>query len=351
MRRTAPLLAAALMATTAAVATDAEAETTIKWLSQSQANSTQFPIETATMESIEAEDGLDLAVERSEFQALGINLGDALRLVRAGTFDVVSTQVGQVAKDDAFLEGIDLIGVSTNMEALRESVDAYRDAFNARLEERFGVRALAIWPFGPQIFLCNQPIETLDDLEGLKVRSFTASMSTLIERLGATPVTLSFPEVYPALQRGVASCGITSATSSNTGKWPEVTTHLMPLSVSGSVQAHVVNVEWWNNLPEDVQTALAAEFAEMESNLWDLASKTNDDAIACSTGSLDCPGEPHQKYEMVLVEVSDADVQKVADIAAEVVVGEWAERCEQTYPGCTEVWNETIGAVRGIKVE
>ena len=183
------------------------------------------------------------------------------------------------------------------------------------------------------------------------MRSFTASMSTLIERLGATPVTLSFPEVSPALQRGVASCGITSATSSNTGKWPEVTTHLLPLSVSGSVQAHVVNVEWWNGLPEDVRAALAEEFEAMESDLWELASRTNDDAIACSTGSPDCAGDPHQKYEMVLVEVSDADIQKIADIAAEVVVGEWAGRCEQTYPGCTGVWNETIGAARGIEVE
>ena len=46
---------------------------------------------------------------------LGLNLGDALRLVRSGAYDVVSTQVGLASRDDPFLEGIDLIGVSTNM--------------------------------------------------------------------------------------------------------------------------------------------------------------------------------------------------------------------------------------------
>jgi TRAP-type C4-dicarboxylate transport system substrate-binding protein len=349
MRRSTQTLAALLLALAAAA--PAQAETAVRWLSQSQTNSAQYPIETATMEAIDALEGLDLTVQRSEFQALGLELSDALRLTRAGTFDIVSAQVGQVARDDAFLEGIDLIGVSTDMASLEEAVDAYRDAFNARLEERFGVRALAIWPFGPQIFLCNQEITTLDDLEGLKVRSFTASMSTLLERLGATPVTLSFPEVYPALQRGVASCGITSATSSNTGKWPEVTTHLMPLSVSGSVQAHLVNLDWWNGLPEASQTALADASQTMETELWALANSVNDEAIACSTGQPTCKGAPHTAYDMTLVEVSPDDIDRVKAIAAEVVVGDWAERCEQTYEGCTQVWNDTIGAARGITVQ
>ena len=34
------------------------------------------------------------------------------------------------------------------------------------LEKRFGVRPVAIWPFGGQIFFCNEPIATLDDLKG-----------------------------------------------------------------------------------------------------------------------------------------------------------------------------------------
>lgn len=348
MRRS--LLSMTAIALAMAASLPAQAETAIRWLSQSQPHSTQYPIETASMEAIAALEGADLSVERSEFQALGINLGDALRLVRAGTFDIVSTQVGLVARDDAFLEGIDLVGVSTDVAELRAAVDAYRDAFNARLEERFGVRSLAIWPFGPQIFFCNEPISTLDDINGLKVRSFTASMSTLLERLGATPVTLAFPEVYPALQRGVASCGITSATSANTGKWPEVTTHILPVAVSGAVQAHLVNAAWFDGLPGETQTALAVEFTAMEDALWELAAKTNADAIACSTGG-ECSGDPHTAYQNVLVEVSETDLARVREISSEVVVGEWAERCERTFAGCTARWNETIGAARGISIE
>ena len=137
--------------------------------------------------------------------------------MRGGSYDVVSTQVGLASRDDPFLEGIDLIGVSTNMDDLQAAVDAYREIFDKRISERFGAKVLAIWPFGPQVFFCNQPIKTLDDLKTLRVRSFTPSMSKLIEALGATPVSIPFPEVYPSLQRGVANCGVTSPTSANTG--------------------------------------------------------------------------------------------------------------------------------------
>ncbi|MBJ3778017.1 TRAP transporter substrate-binding protein [Acuticoccus mangrovi] len=320
----------------------------VRWLSQTQQQQAQYPAEAAAVEAVGA---AGFAVDRNEFQALGLNLTDALRLAGTGVFQIVSTQVGSVAKDDPFLEGIDLIGVSTDMGELKDAVEAYRTAFNDRLAERFGVKALAIWPFGPQVFLCNQEISGLADLEGLKVRSFTASMSTLLSELGATPVTLSFPEVYPALQRGVASCGVTSPTSSNTGKWPEVTTHVMPLSVSGSVQAHLVNLAWYNGLPADKRAALDAAMADMEAALWELATKSNEDALACTTGQDSCPGGIYNVYDNTLVPVSEADKALVTTIAKEKILPEWAERCTAAYPECKTIWSQTVGAARGLSLD
>ncbi len=320
----------------------------VRWLTQTQQNNAQFPIESA---AIEAATAAGFTVSRNEFQVLGLNLADALRMASTGTFQVVTTQIGSAAKDDAFLEGIDLIGVSTDMDELKAAVDAYREAFNTRLGERFGVKALAIWPFGPQVFLCNEPVESLASMQGLKVRSFTASMSEMLTNVGATPVTLSFPEVYPALQRGVASCGVTSPTSANTGKWPEVTTHVYPLAVSGSVQAHLVNLEWLNSLNAEEQAALATVLSDMEAQLWELATTTNDTALSCTTGG-ECPaGGLYTAYDLTLVQVSEADKTLVTEIAVDKILPEWAGRCAATFPDCAKVWNETIGATRGLKIE
>lgn len=326
----------------------AMAQAPVRWLSQSQAVSTQFPVENAAMERITT--GLNVRIERSEFQGLGINMADALRLVRAGTFDVVSAQIGLASRDDPFLEGIDLIGVSTDLAELRGAVNAFREVFDARIQQRFGAKVVAIWPFGSQVFFCSQPIRTLEDLRGQRVRSFTASMSQLLERLGATPVTLSFPEVYPALQRGVASCGITSPTSANTGKWPEVTTHLLPLSVSGAVQAHLVNLAWWNRQTPAQREAYMAQFTRMENDLWELARTTNEDATNCSLGRPECLRQAHQPFNMTLATVSEADKTRLRRISEEVILSEWAARCNRAYPGCAQVWNDTVGRARGMAI-
>ena len=341
------MMSALVAGTALAFAGSADAQS-MRLITQNEEQRAQYPAEAAALEALQA-NGFD--VTRNEFQALGINLADGLRLLSTGAFDMATVQVGSVAKDDPFLEGIDLIGVSTNMTDLKAAVDAYRDVFNARLGEKFGVQAAAIWPFGPQGCLCNAEIASLDDIDGLKVRSFTASMSTLLENLGATPVTLSFPEVYPALQRGVASCGVTSPTSSNTGKWPEVTTHLYPLSVSGSIQSHMVNLDWLNGLTEEQRTAFEKGMADMEAALWDLAISTNDTAQSCSTGG-DCPdGGIYTSYTMQLVPVTDADKARVAEISVTKILPEWAEKCEASYPGCKDIWNQTVGAARGLSIE
>jgi len=346
MRRAHTLLAAAFAVTVSAGTAFAQAP--VRWLSQSQQLSSQFPIESAAMERMST--ALNLRIERSEFQTLGINMADALRLVRSGSFDVVSAQIGLAARDEPFLEGIDLIGVSTDIDELRGAVNAFRAVFDQRIEQRFGAKVLAIWPFGPQVFFCNQPIRNLDDLRGLRVRSFTASMSSLLERLGATPVTLAFPEVYPALQRGIAACGLTSATSANTGKWPEVTTHLLPLSVSGAVQAHLVNLAWWNRLTPAQREAFTTQAQRMESELWDLARSTNEDATNCSTGRPSCQRTVHGAFNMTLVDVSEADKTRLRRISEEVILAEWAQRCNRAYPNCGQVWNETVGRVRGMVI-
>ena len=91
------------------------------------------------------------------------------------------------ARDDPFLEGIDLVGVSTNLKDLRTAVDAYRKALDTRLQKRFNVKILTLWPFGPQVFFSNKPIKGVEDFKGLKIRSFTPSMAKLIEYFGAIP--------------------------------------------------------------------------------------------------------------------------------------------------------------------
>jgi TRAP-type C4-dicarboxylate transport system substrate-binding protein len=186
-------------------------------------------------------------------------------------------------------------------------------------------------------------------MKGLKVRSFTPSMAALIQSLGATPVTLQFSEVYPALQRGVANCGVTSPTSGNTGKWPEVTTHFLPLSVSGSVQGHFMNLDHWKKFSPDLQKKLAAEARKMEDQMWELANTVNGDAVNCNIGREPC--KEGVKFNMTLVQVSPQDEQKIKDAVTNVVLPLWKKTCNNVDPKCADTWNATVGKARGYKID
>ena len=54
---------------------------------------------------------------------------------------------------------------------------------------------------------------------------------------------------------------------------------------------------------------------------------------------------------MTLVPVTDADKARVAEISISAVLPEWAAKCEASYPGCTQIWNDTVGAARGLTIE
>lgn len=341
------LCAGALVALTAGTA-GASAETALRVAGNFSQNTKQVAIERAFFEGLGTAAGVPIGMNYNPMDVVGVKAPDALRMLRGGSFDVMSVQIGMASRDDPFFEGIDLIGVSTDMGALRKAVDAYREAFDARLQEKFNAKVLTLWPFGPQVFYCNSPVKTLDDLKGLKVRSFTPSMSAMLEHFGATPVTLQFSEVYPALQRGVVACGVTSPTSGNTGNWPEVTSHFLPLSVSGSVQGHFINLDTWKKFSPDEQAKLAAAFRTLEDQLWDFAITSNDEAVACNTGGQNCTN--HKKFSMQLVEIAPADQARIKEAAEKVVLPIWRDTCNAVDPKCTATWNDTVGKAAGLAI-
>ena len=64
--------------------------------------------------------GVPLTINYNAMDVVNVQAADALRLLRSGTFDVMSVQIGMASRDDPFFEGLDLIGVSTNWPTCAE---------------------------------------------------------------------------------------------------------------------------------------------------------------------------------------------------------------------------------------
>ncbi len=56
--------------------------------------------------------------------------------------------------------------------------------------------------------ICTDPLETAEDFDGRQIRIGSSAQSEQIQNLGATPVSLPFPETYEALQRNTIDCDL-----------------------------------------------------------------------------------------------------------------------------------------------
>ncbi len=75
--------------------------------------------------------------------------------------------------------------------------------FMDSIKRRIGLTGLAWFDAGVRHFYTNTPVQTLDDLSGLRIRIGESSMmQSIIGALGAEPVPLAYDDVYSALAKG-----------------------------------------------------------------------------------------------------------------------------------------------------
>lgn len=280
---------------------------------------------------------------------VGLKGFDAMRMLKLGIFDVMALQLGYVSGDEPFVVGVDLPGVAPELATARKVAEAYRTVFAKRLKDNFNSEVVAMWPYPGQIFFCRQAISGLDDLRGKKVRTFTPPMAKFVEFFGGISVTLSFPEVYQGLQRGVIDCAISGSLSGNTSKWFEVSSHLYPLNIGWGTQAHVVNADYLRRLPAQHRETLLAQFRKMENELWDLAERTTQDGVNCNTSSGPCKyGVP---AKMTLVPVRKGDPERMREAVQKAVLPTWSVECNKRMPDCAQIWNRTAGKIAGYSIK
>jgi C4-dicarboxylate-binding protein DctP len=131
-----------------------------------------------------------------------------------------------------------------------------------KLEGR-GIRGLAYWDAGFRVISANRPLHKLSDYKGLKIRINSSKViDAQMRAIGVIPQTLSFSEVYMALQTGVVDGAETVLSNVWTQKFYEVQKHVSLLHHTHQAYAIVVNKKFWDGLPEDIRVALEAAVAD-----------------------------------------------------------------------------------------
>ena len=149
-----------------------------------------------------------------------------------------------------------------------------------RLESK-GITGLAYWDNGFKIMTANKPMKLPTDCRGMKMRIQSSQvLSAEMKALGALPQTMSFSEVYQAMQTGVVDGSENTPSNIYSQKVHEVQKHATLTDHGYIGYAVITNKKFWDGLPADIRTGLEAAMAEATKFSNDIAKSENDDALA-----------------------------------------------------------------------
>lgn len=107
--------------------------------------------------------------------------------------------------------------------------------------------------------ITRSEVKTIDDLKGLKIREY-GTKAALIEKLGARAVYIPTAEVYVALMGGVLDGIAMFHLETINYKFYEPCKYMIRPELESAAQvAWLVNLDSWNELPDDLKEILNAE--------------------------------------------------------------------------------------------
>lgn len=147
-------------------------------------------------------------------------------------------------------------------------IDIAREAYGKHNIYFVGPAVFGTPPIGAEIVMSHVPIRSIDDYQGLKVRSGGAA-AKYFEGLGASIVPLPGPELYPALEKRVVDAAEWVGPTLNWGLGlHEVVPYVITPGIHTLLMQNeiAVNMDSWNELPEDLQKIVelaAKEYSRM----------------------------------------------------------------------------------------
>lgn len=174
--------------------------------------------------------------------------------VEIGTIDIgiSSTPLAQI---NPYVEIFSLPYIFSDRENAWEVLDGpIGDQVGNHLEER-NIKHLAYWEDGfRQVTNNKHPIKSPEDFKGLRIRVPESSVRVAtFEALGASPVSMSFSEVFTALQQGVIDgqenplSVVTSSSFYDVQEFLTITNHVY------SPASLLINLDKWNSLSAEQQ--------------------------------------------------------------------------------------------------
>ena len=208
-----------------------------------------------------------------------------------------------------------LPGLLTDVAQYHKMLDPLLRAEMAKLwSAKYKAVQLATGVFEEQCVISRDPIRSVADFAGKKVRVHNTEAAALMSKLGAAPTPVPFGEIVPALQRGIVDIVMTSVGTANGFGFHTVSKNFGLWKIGTVVPwSMVVNEAVWAKLPADLKPLVTAEFRKIEDEHFARHAAFNKENIASLV-----------KNGMTLYEAPEAERAKVfAKANVDAVFDNW----------------------------
>ena len=299
-------------------------------------------IETYFAPNLEKRTNGKLIMNVSSYPELGLAGPDTLTLVSDGTLEMANIYGGYVGGEMPPIEIQNLWGIYPDRETEFRATIAITPDLEALVRDATGGFVLNHnWFSGNDLyFFSKEPLETLEDFQGLKTRSHSAALSDWIEGIGGDAQFLAFAEVYTALERGILEAAVAGADGGHGQRWYEVTDYLAGPLTSFPSTNNIINGDKWASIPPNLQQILIEEAAISELEALRIASIQNEMGLAKNLDK-----------GMTLYEFNDeVNERSLNSSVIEHVIPAWINRVGSTDHRIITVFNEQVGPLVGLHI-
>lgn len=201
---------------------------------------------------------------------LGFKGPELLHAVSAGELVLSDVLMGGVASTERAFGLSSLPLLARSFDHARTLYELARPLYES-LCAKWGVVFLYAAPWPPSGLYTKAPVTSLDDLRGLRIRTYDTNGAGLFARLGATPVALPWSDLQPALRFETVEAVLTSTTSGEDGRLHTAFSHFLDLGYAFPLNMMIMNDRSWARLDLDQKTALRRAAAETQRDLWKTA--------------------------------------------------------------------------------
>ena len=285
-----------------------DSELTARWAWSLPGDSPSSEATVKAVDAIEESSDGGISIDTYPNSTL-VDQTQSIEAVQNGSIDLATASLARFASLDPALAVDGIPGLIAKPDQAVNAVNGEFGEVADDLVSEYGVKIVGWTVYGRASELINteRPIETLEDLKGLRMRANGALWGAIYNKFDAQGFEMSSGDVYTSLQSNTLDGAFSGINSILERDWAEVAPYITAGVGSLVLYPVIANLDWWNDLSSKQQELISGAVKDASVDNFDQIDKRYKEDLATVR-------EKHPDVKILVVE-GDLEKQWLDDLA------------------------------------